>query len=67
MNCLKGLPMPTNELLNEFIIINTDSLARRMTDLFDSILDETDESATESLKSELQRILEESIHALDEN
>jgi len=59
--------MPTNELLNEFIIINTDSLARRMTDLFDSILDETDESATESLKSELQRILEESIHALDEN
>lgn len=59
--------MPTNGMLNEFANANTDELARRMTELFDSSLDETDESATESLKSELEKIIEERINALDEN
>jgi len=59
--------MPNNELIDEFVRSNTNELACRMTELFDSLLNETDELATESIKSELHTILEERIDALDEN
>lgn len=59
--------MPTNKLLSEFSTLNGDDLARRITDLFDSLLEETDETSAESLKEELERILQERIDALDQN
>jgi len=59
--------MPANEMLNEFANANNDELAVRMTELFDVALDGPDESAIETLKSELETILQEKINALDEN
>jgi len=59
--------MPANEMLNAFANANADELATRMTELFDMMLDGPDESAIEALKSELERILEGRINALDEN
>jgi hypothetical protein len=59
--------MPDNDILSEFLNENRDELAQRLTELFDSILNNTDESAAETLKSELENILEERINALNEN
>lgn len=54
-------------MLSEFLNDNRDELTQRLTELFDSILNNTDESAAETLKSELENILEERINALNEN
>jgi phenylpyruvate tautomerase PptA (4-oxalocrotonate tautomerase family) len=59
--------MPRNELINEFSHSNEDQLAQRITDLFDTRLDETDESVAILLREELERILQERIDALDQN
>ncbi|MEX1277042.1 MAG: hypothetical protein WEE20_13980 [Bacteroidota bacterium] len=59
--------MPANQLLNEFAQLNPDELSLRMTELFDSLLRETDESATESIKTDLERFLQERIDALEKD
>jgi hypothetical protein len=59
--------MAKNTLLEEFVNQNPDNLKRRLTDLFDQMLTENEEVAVESVRAELQVIIEEQINALDQN
>jgi hypothetical protein len=57
--------MALNQILEEFAASRAHQLARRITDKFDGVLNQTDEIATATLKAELESILEERIDALN--
>ncbi|MGO8837032.1 MAG: hypothetical protein ACLQAH_13365 [Limisphaerales bacterium] len=57
--------MALNPILEEFAASRTHELARRITDKFDGVLNQTDEIAAATLKAELETILEERIDALN--
>ena len=57
--------MALNPILEEFAASRAHELARRITDKFDEVLNQTDETGTETLKAELESVLEERIDALN--
>jgi len=57
--------MAANHILEEFAVSNTHELARRITDKFDEVLNQSDDTGAETLKDELELILQEKIDALD--
>ena len=59
--------MANNTLLEEFVNQNPGNLQYRLTDTFDQMLMENEETAIERIRSELEAIIEEHINALDQN
>jgi hypothetical protein len=56
--------MPNNPLLAEFVQAAPSDLQSRVTDAFDALLDEEEQSQISGLKEALIQVLEERINAL---
>lgn len=59
--------MAENQLLCEFASSNPGDLQHRLTEVFDSLIQESEDEVVTKLKTELERILEERINALSQD